>query len=144
MVWFTMALGAAICWGLSYALSDHILKNQMAVPIYLLITSAVGTVLSTLLVLFTDVGRQGWTDIMDEPGLAVGPAFNACLFFIGTVLVYSAIQMHNATSVGFVEISYPFFTAFFAMWLFGQGQLTANVLIGAVLVVAGLVAISRG
>lgn len=59
------------------------------------------------------------------------------------MLVYSAIQCANATSVGFVEITYPFFTAFFAFWLFGAAQIGANTLVGGLCIMAGLVFIAR-
>lgn len=58
-MWFALALTAALCWGLSYALSEHILKTQMTVPVYMLVTSLVGTVVSLSLVLFSASGRQG-------------------------------------------------------------------------------------
>jgi drug/metabolite transporter (DMT)-like permease len=143
MVWFTMELAAAVCWGLSYALSENILKNHMSVPVYMLLSSLVGTFFSMLLVLATASGRQGWKELLANPTVAAGPALNACLYFVGTILVYSAIQRHNATSVGFVEITYPLFTALFAFWLFGAIQINPSIIAGSLLILAGLVIIRQ-
>lgn len=143
-MWFALALTAALCWGLSYALSEYILKTQMTVPVYMLITSLVSTVVSLGLVAFSASGRQGWAQLVQQPAAAVGPSLNALLYCLGSVLVYSAIQRANATSVGFVEITYPFFTAFFAFWLFGAAQMTTSTLLGGVCIMVGLVFIAQG
>ena len=70
------------------------------------------------------------------------------LFCAGTsagaiISVQTAISQKNATSAGLVEMTYPLFTAAIAYAVFGEAQLTARAIIGAGLIIAGVLFISK-
>ena len=55
----------------------------------------------------------------------------------------STLQENDRFSERFVEITYPFFTALFAFWLFGAVQIGASTLLGGMCIMAGLVLIAQ-
>ena len=57
------------------------------------------------------------------------------------MLLFQAISDKNATLASLIEISYPVFVALFAWLLFRQVHLNASVLVGALLVFAGVAVI---
>jgi drug/metabolite transporter (DMT)-like permease len=55
-----------------------------------------------------------------------------------SALLFSSIGSKNATLASLIEISYPVFVAGFAFLLFRETQASASVMIGALLVFAGV------
>lgn len=139
--WYVFALGAAVVWGLHYPLIDHALKRVSMVSVFTL------TLLPLLIVvpLYHKQLATDWAVVqsMDWPTrlpiLAIVVTSTA-----GALLLIASIAGKNATLAALIEISYPVFVVLFAWLLFGEYHLTARVLLGAGLIIAGvLLIISR-
>jgi len=63
---------------------------------------------------------------------------------VAALLIFMSIQAKNATVASLIEVTYPFFTAFFAWILFRQNTLNLATLVGGLLILAGVVIIARG
>jgi drug/metabolite transporter (DMT)-like permease len=133
--WYIAAIGAALMWGIHYPLVDHALKRVSLVTVLLL--TALPIVLVAVFAArdiaadYAALRTMPWTDQLAIFGLAVTS-------FGGTVLLYLSITGKNATLASLIEISYPVFVALFAYLLFRQIHFNANVILGAVLVFAGV------
>jgi drug/metabolite transporter (DMT)-like permease len=136
--WFFAALIAAALWGFSYAATGRILESGMPISLWLLIYSAVATVvyfglvlydgaLGTMKVAFTG-NRTVWALIIGSVVAAV----------VANFLITYSISQKNATIASLIEISYPFFTLFFAWLMFREVHLTMATAAGSALVFAGI------
>jgi drug/metabolite transporter (DMT)-like permease len=133
--WFLPALGAAVVWGLHYPLVDNALKRLSPATV-LLITAL------PILALAAFMHRRVAADLFSLRQLTPGEfwpiAAIAATSLAGSLLLYAAIGAKNATLASVIEISYPLFVALFAWLLFRQIHWNAAVLVGGVLVFAGV------
>lgn len=133
--WYVTALGAALVWGIHYPLVDHALK-RLSLASVLVLSGAPVLVLvpffhRALAADLAALAAMSWTERI--PILAVAGTGLA-----GVVLLYNAISGKNATLASLIEISYPVFVALFAFLLFRELHLTPPVVLGAILVFAGV------
>jgi drug/metabolite transporter (DMT)-like permease len=133
--WYMSAAGAALIWGLHYPLIGYALKKVSMVSVLLL------TALPVLLVavLFRDEVLADYRTLLalDWPQRLTILAL-ALTSLSASALLFSSIGSKNATLASLIEISYPVFVAAFAFLLFRETQAGASVMIGALLVFAGV------
>lgn len=137
-LWFFQALGAGMCWALSYVLSEKVLKGGVS-PVFL---ATLGTVLSlpVYLLLVGSLGeaQRNLSILAGDRWLAFYALASALILVVGVLLVYGAIAGKNAALASFVEIAYPVFTVAFAWILFRDVQVTWLHVAGGLLVLAGV------
>lgn len=126
-------------WGVHYPLIDHALKRGLSTVAIFTLT------LAPLVIVVPVYHRQlaaDWTAFQNMdwstrlPILAIVVTSAA-----GALLLIASIAGKNATLAALIEISYPVFVVFFAWILFGEYDLTPRVMLGAGLIVAGVLLI---
>jgi drug/metabolite transporter (DMT)-like permease len=144
MLWLFYALGAAIIWGVNYAVSGRLLEKGMSPQTLFFIDLVFGTLVVGALITFS--GRWPAT-VLEVRGarpdfvwlmIAVAAATAAGL------LIFMSIGAKNATLASLIEVTYPLFTALFAWALFRQTTLNAATIIGGLLIFAGVLIVARG
>ncbi len=130
---FIYALAAAVTWGLVYAINQRVLASLT--PLTLLFIGSIVTFIITLPILIFQ-----WDSVKQ---VMLGSKSIWQLIVLGEVLVvaanffiFSSIKYLGAPVAAALEISYPFFVAWFTVWLFG-GSLNLYFWLGAILVFAG-------
>ena len=143
MTWFFYALGAAIIWGINYAVSGRLLERGMSPQTLYFIDTVCGGL--TLTVLITATGR--WEATALEIRSARPDLIYLVVAVIATIsagmLIFLSIQAKNATVASLIEITYPLFTAFFVWALFRQATFNLTTLFGALLIFAGVVIVAQ-
>jgi len=136
--WYLAALAAAIVWGVHYPLVDNALRKLSLVTV--LVLTAVPLVLlapffhKTLAADYEVLKNLGWAS--SAPILAL-----ALTSLAGSVLLFLSINSKNATLASVIEISYPLFVGLFAYLLFRDMHVNTSVILGGLLVFAGVVII---
>ena len=144
MDWLFYALGAAVIWGINYAVSGRLLERGISPQTLFFIDLLFGT-----LAVGTVIGLTGkWHSTLWElrearPHIlwlivAVAASTSAGL------LIFLSIEAKNATLSSLIEVTYPLFTAFFAWALFRQTTINLATIIGALLIFAGVLIVVRG
>jgi drug/metabolite transporter (DMT)-like permease len=129
-------------WGLNYSLNERVFQGKVQ-PATLLIFQGLASMLIALCVGFPHVAQDLKTVQQDRSTLYV--AVGALLTYgLGNLLISLSIQAKNATLAGLVELSYPIFTVLFTYLLFRQLHLNSSVIAGGVLILIGIVLVSRG
>lgn len=137
MAWFFCALGSAALWGLSYAMSEKLIKNSLEVPFYMAFTGFVYFILSLGVCLYGGHLKAGLQTLAtDKTVLFTALATSSC-YIIGTFLIYLAISLKNATLANIIEISYPVFTLIFAFILYRELQLNIWSALGGFMILSG-------
>lgn len=133
--WYVTAIGAALVWGVHYPLVDHALKKISLVSVLLL--TAVPVVLAVPFFHRTLAADYAvWADLDTGPKARVLAL--ALTSLLGSVLLFLSIAGKNATLASLIEISYPVFVAVFAYLLFREIHVNPSVIIGGLLVFAGV------
>lgn len=139
--WFFYALGASFLWGISYVLSEKLLKQGMT-PAFMMFAS---TALCAPIYLFMAYKFQelksSWNLIQSQSVNLWILLFMALAIVGGNFLSLLSISEKNATLASFVEISYPLFTFFFAWLLLKEVQLSWETAFGGLLIFAGIAVI---
>jgi drug/metabolite transporter (DMT)-like permease len=136
--WYIAALAAAVVWGVHYPLVDNALRKLSLVTV--LVLAAVPLVLlapffhKTLAADYEVLKNLGWAG--SAPILAL-----ALTSLAGSVLLFMSIDGKNATLASIIEISYPLFVGLFAYVLFRHMHVNASMILGGLLVFAGVVII---
>jgi drug/metabolite transporter (DMT)-like permease len=133
--WYVTAVGAAILWGIHYPLVDNALKRIS--PVGVLLLTAIPILLVSLV-----FHRQLAADYLAIKGMDWGTRLIVIALsvtgLLGTVLLYMSIVSRNATLASLIEISYPVFVVLFSYLLFRQVHINPSVVLGGVLVFAGV------
>jgi len=136
--WYVTAIGAALVWGIHYPLVGHALKKISPISVLLL------TALPVLLVA-PFFYRPLADDYAVWSGLGAGAKATvlalALTSLAGSLLLFLSIAGKNATLASLIEISYPLFVAVFAYVLFREIQISRSVIIGGLLIFAGVATI---
>ena len=144
MVWLVYALGAAVIWGVNYAVSGRLLERGMSAQTLFLVDLVFGTLAVGLLITFS--GR--WSATLSELQQAKPDALWLFIAVLAAttagLLIFMSIGAKNATVASLIEVSYPLFTAFFAWALFRQTTLNAATVIGGLLILTGVLIVARG
>ncbi len=133
--WYVTAIGAALIWGVHYPLVDHALKKISLVSVLLL--TALPVVLVAPFFYRTIAADFTMWEAMDTgaKGMVLALALTSLL---GSVLLFLSISGKNATLASLIEISYPIFVALFAFVLFREMHVNTSVIVGGLLVFAGV------
>lgn len=133
--WYVTAIGAALVWGVHYPLVDHALKKLSLVSV-LLLTALPIVVLALFFHRTLAADYAAWTTLDTGPRIRVLAL--ALTSLLGSVLLFLSIAGKNATLASLIEISYPVFVALFAWLLFRELHINTSVIIGGLLVFAGV------
>jgi len=133
--WYVTAIGAALVWGVHYPLVDHALKKLSLVSV-LLLTALPIVALALFFHRTLTADYAVWTTLDTGPKLRVLAL--ALTSLLGSVLLFLSIAGKNATLASLIEISYPMFVAVFAWLLFREIHVNTSVIIGGLLVFAGV------
>jgi drug/metabolite transporter (DMT)-like permease len=133
--WYVTAIGAALVWGVHYPLVDHALKKLSLVSV-LLLTALPIFVLALFFHRTLAADYAVWTTLDTGPKVRVLAL--ALTSLLGSVLLFLSIAGKNATLASLIEISYPVFVAMFAFVLFREIHVNTSVIIGGLLVFAGV------
>jgi drug/metabolite transporter (DMT)-like permease len=133
--WYVTAIGAALVWGMHYPLVDHALKKLSLVSV-LLLTALPIFVLALFFHRTLAADYAVWTTLDTGPKVRVLAL--ALTSLLGSVLLFLSIAGKNATLASLIEISYPVFVVMFAWLLFREIHVNTSVIIGSLLVFAGV------
>lgn len=136
-LWFFCALGSAAIWGFGYSLTERILKNDLSVISYMTVTGFVYFVSALTLCIVTGHFRTGMTTLMMDREVLFYSLLTSLCYVIGSLLIYFAISLKNASLANIIEITYPLFTLLFAYLLFKDVQMNVWGMAGALLIVCG-------
>lgn len=141
-LWFIYALGAAVLWGFSYALTDKILKAGIAPIQFFALEFIIALPILILLAAFYSSGiKSGAELLLSNKTLLLYFLLCVFSFVLGTFFIFTSISEKNATLSSIIEISYPLFTILFSWLLFREFHLNFYSVIGAVLILSGTVLI---
>jgi drug/metabolite transporter (DMT)-like permease len=137
-LWFFQALGAAMCWGLGYVLSERLFKAGVAPAFFLLFLYVVSLPFYLWIVGGLSGLQAQWAVLMDNRwGLAWALGASST-FVIGNLLIFMAVMGKNATTANMVEVTFPLFTLLFAWALFREVQIGPAQALGGLLILAGV------
>lgn len=133
-----IAFGAALTWGLVYALDQKVLTELS--PVTLLFIQA----LTTVLILAPFVFSQ--SDALDSVRALSRPTFyyllaTLVLTVCANILIFYSIQHLGASTAALIEITYPLFVVLFVLVLFGTAP-NMYVLLGGGLILIGAMVVS--
>lgn len=130
---FLYAIGAAITWGLVYAIEQKVLITVS--PMMLVFFNAI--VAGILVLPFLVFGGASFKTIVASGKTnAFLILFSVSLATLANFFIFSAIKGLGASTASIIEIAYPFFVVLFSLILF---RTFPNIyfFIGAILVFAG-------
>ncbi len=144
MLWLLYALGAAVIWGVNYAVSGRLLERGVSPQTLFLVDLFFGALVMCAFLTLTGRWQSTFTELQaarsDWGWLLVAVVATTS----AGMLIFLSIQAKNATVSSLIEISYPLFTAFFAWALFRQATINLATVIGAMLIFIGVVIVARG
>lgn len=140
MNWIVYAMCASLLWGLSYTISEQLLKKISIAS--MLITGGIGCIIfGTGLGLARGVFSNDLRELQKPDGPVKLLLAGIAVYVIASAFILLATKSKNATMAAMIEISYPLFTALFAWLIFKQVQVNAGTLAGASLVMVGVACI---
>lgn len=138
--WIVYAISAAVLWGLSYTMTEQVMKKLSAMSV-MFFCSLGGVIFALTAGLILGSFKKDW-EILKSAGTELKLlAVCVTVVMIANVFILLSIKAKNATMAGMIEITYPLFTALFAWVLFKEAQMTTGALIGFVLIIMGVACI---
>jgi drug/metabolite transporter (DMT)-like permease len=144
MIWFVYAMGAAVIWGINYAVAGRLLERGMSPQTLFLIDMIFGAVGMAALLSLTGKWSATFAELQLPRSELLWLLVAVLTAMAAALLIFMSIQAKNATVASLIEVTYPFFTAFFAWLLFRQNTLNAATILGGLLILIGVVIIARG
>lgn len=138
MLWLWAALLAAALWGFSYAAIENVLKTGLSSFTLMAFYTWLALPAFSLLAWQDGSLKHGLSLVRANPKMILWITVLVACYFFGNALVYCAIKQKNATSVSFIEISYPLFVALFSYFVFQQNHLNMATIAGGALIFAGV------
>jgi drug/metabolite transporter (DMT)-like permease len=139
-IWIFYAISAAVLWGLSYTLTEQLMKKISVAGV--IVTCALGSLLFGLALGFAQKthGRD-WQVLKQAGGEAKLALACITVYVTANVFILLSVKAKNATMAGMIEITYPLFTALFAWVLFREAQMGTGTALGGALIIAGVACI---
>ena len=137
-LWFILALGAAIFWGLGYAFTEKLMKDGLN-P-YLLLTGLVAAqvIAYPLFFYFGSADFKSQMDLFKNPKMIMVMMAAMAFFILGNAFIFNSIQMKNASLSNIIEISYPIFVVLFSWLIFKENHINIHTVIGGALIFSGV------
>lgn len=136
---FIYALGAAIVWGLVYAVDQKILSSVSPV-ILLFITSLLATLITLPFIFFNNNSLKF---LLGSGKTTLSLILvSALLATLANFLIFSGIKSLGASAASIIEIAYPFFVVLFSFILF-RSTLNAYFFVGGILIFIGSIIIIK-
>ena len=136
---FIYAIGAAIIWGLVYAIDQKILATVS--PMTLLFINSIMAVCIMFPFIFFDNGSVK-TLFASGRNTIFLILISAILIIIANFLIFTSIKQLDASTASIVEIAYPFFVVLFSLILF-KSTPNPSFFIGGLLIFVGSVIIIK-
>ena len=112
---FIYAIGAAVTWGLVYAIDQKILQGTS--PITLLFIDSLVTAVVILPIIFFD--HDSIKVLLSSGKTNLSLVFlSLILAALANFLIFSAVKSVGASSASIIEIAYPFFVVLFSIIFF--------------------------
>ncbi len=138
-LWFFLAVGASICWGLGYMLSERIFKLGVSPYLFLSCMVAGQVIAYPLFLYFTQGGDvRGQLDLLKNSTIVLFILGSMFAFIFGNAFVFSSIQMKNASLSSLIEIAYPFLVVLFSWVFFRENHMNLYTLLGGILIFSGV------
>lgn len=134
---YTYSLIASLSWGLYYPLVEKLL-GRFSVVFVLILSQLLPALAASLLFhrqVAQDITQLDQIDSNDWVMISVVPIIS----LVANGLSYLAIRQKNASFVAFIEIAYPLFILIFTYVLFKEFQLTTISIVGALLILVGVI-----
>ncbi len=128
------ALFGAVVWGIHY----NLISKAMTVASPMTVYAIPNVLLIASLPFWYKLLVADVQSILAAPGeikAAVGAMMVTSI--LGSVVVYKAVHMSNATLASLIEITYPIFVAIFGIILFQQNHLSWPIVVGGLLIMTG-------
>ena len=137
-MWIVYAIGAAMVWGLEYALLDRILGQKVA-PIFLLaLQMTAGAVTFGLVCAFSGRMFEDAQHAFSDSGAGLLIVVSLVSFTLANLLIILSIRDGSALLAGLIEMTYPIFIVLFSMILFGHSGLSVSTVLGGLLIMSGI------
>jgi len=136
---FIYAIGAAVTWGLVYAIDQKILSNVP--PMTLLFIDSIITAIVMLPFVFWSNGSIKDTLISGKTNWSL-ITLSVVLAALANFLIFSGIKNLDASTASIIEIAYPFFVVLFS-YIFFRSSPNIYFFIGGVLIFVGSIIIIR-
>jgi drug/metabolite transporter (DMT)-like permease len=136
-MWFWLSIGAAVLWGLDYALTGQVLK-KISFPTLLVIELLFGFIVTAIVAMATGGWKQDFVSLSTSKSLLFFVAVIVICFVIANLMITASIQEKGASIASLIEISYPFFVVLFSWFLFKDESVNTATLLGGVLVFMGV------
>lgn len=138
-MWIVFSLAASLFWGLVYVLDEQLYKH-VSVLSALAICSFFACISMTALALIQGEFITDLRTITSSRSLLLLTGALVASFVIAEVFIGLSISSKNATLAALLEISYPLFTALFAIALYrGEVPNLATMAGGALIFVGALI-----
>src|SRR5690606_14113912 len=105
-IWIAYAITAAVLWGLSYTLTEQLLK-KISVASVILSCSLGGAIFALALGLVMKTFKKDW-ELLRQAGTEL-KLFLSCIavYITANIFILLSIKAKNATMAGMIEITYP-------------------------------------
>lgn len=137
-LWFFLAVGAAICWGLGYTFAERLFKEGVHHYVFLSLLVAAQLVAYPILFHFGGGEVKSQWEVFKNPFVIAMMLGSMAAFIIGNAFVFNSIQLKNASLSSIIEIAYPFLVVLFSWLFFRDIQVNLYTVLGGVLVFAGV------
>ena len=136
MTWWMYALLGALTWGVHYNLIAKSMTEASPITIYFIPNILLVLTLPVWYkILVSDIQNL----IVASNEVRISVVLMMFTSILGTVAVYKAIHMSNATYASLIEIAYPIFVAIFAYLIFKENHLSWEVMIGGAFIMVGTI-----
>ena len=137
-LWFYLALGAAVLWGLGYAMTEKLLEMKMTPSFLLFLTGLVTFPAYAAFAFISGDMKAGFELFKSNPKILIFTTTAALCYVIANFFILYSIVGKNATIASMIEITYPIFTVFFVWLLMGKMDLNPYTLLGGALILGGV------
>ena len=112
---YLFAIGAAVTWGLLYAIDQKILYTVDPLPL-LFVNAVIGLVVMLPSLFFSNGSIK---EVINSGKINITLiVFTVLLGTLANYFIFSGIKSLNASAASIIEISYPFFVVLFSYLLF--------------------------
>ena len=142
MGWFFFALASAVLFGLHYVFLERILQRIPISVVYVWGCIVPGIATAAYFWLTSrPIGPA--TIVQDRTTVFLFLGAQATLIAAGLCVLSAVSKSQNAALASLIQISYPLFIVAFSWLIYQEAKINALSIMGAVLIAAGVVLVSR-